>query len=336
MASNPLGTAIASLPPAAVASLREALAAALLQASHGAAAETAAWKARAEAAEADAAALRAGVLRHLQVEAGSVPSTAEALAAVSRACRDPGASDADEGYLRQVCIVQAVREAASAPGTGSLRGEPPASDLSSFVCDLLCSLDCTGGLELPRHACAFVDASFRLLAATPGACGTLCSRLAQQLLAYRPGTGGTDYRSAVTLGLARLCTAPGGDGVCAALLASSAALRDACELCAAAQAAERALPFAAPLPTECVDAHRSLANAFFLVRAVEAALKAVPGCSDRTTMLTAMAAFAKTHAAANAKAKSGALEPRYRLLAAAVSRLTAAANVAALGMLRPA
>jgi hypothetical protein len=121
------------------------------------------------------------------------------------------------------------------------------------------------GEEPPKHATAFLDAAFRLLAASPpsadggsGALGAACGGLCDAVIACGSGggasgaSGAPDCRACVRVALCRLAKTQGVRGARAALLAAAERLRDVTERCAdvarAAAAAPPGVTNAAPAP----------------------------------------------------------------------------------------
>jgi hypothetical protein len=111
------------------------------------------------------------------------------------------------------------------------------------------------GQEPPKHATAFLDAAFRLLAASPasgcadGALEAACGSLCDAVVVFGSGGGGVnaegapDCRACVRASLCRVAKTQGVRGARAALLAAAERLRDVTERCAeAARAAASAPP----------------------------------------------------------------------------------------------
>ncbi len=127
------------------------------------------------------------------------------------------------------------------------------------------------GEEPPKHATAFLDAAFRLLAASPaggGADGALeaaCGSLCDAVVAYGNGggyvnaEGAPDCRACVRASLCRVAKTQGVRGARAARLAAAARRRDG--------------------PGRCAEAARAAASAPPGATHAAAAAAAVPGAS---------------------------------------------------------
>jgi len=189
----------------------------------------------------------------------------------------------------------------------------------------------------PKHALAFEDAAFRFLAASaPGDNDGLkaaCSGLCQAVMSFFDGNGAPDFRGCVRGALCRLVQRGGVRGAAAALAAAAEALRGAAERCAAA-CAETAPASAWQEP----EVQLLYDNSYYMFRVAEAAISALAAprrgagaAADDAAATSAMEAFARVHA--RAARCADALRPRFPLLALALRRVTAAANLCALHLL---
>ena len=188
----------------------------------------------------------------------------------------------------------------------------------------------------PKHALAFEDAAFRFLAASPPGEGdalqAACSGLCDAVVAWPEGSS-PDYRGCVRGALCRLTQRGGVRGAAAALAAAAEALRGAAERCASA-CGDAAPPSAWQEP----EVQRLYDGSYYMFCVAEAAISALAAprrgdgaAADDAAATSAMEAFARVHA--RAARCADALRPRFPLLALALRRVTAAANLCALDLL---
>ena len=187
----------------------------------------------------------------------------------------------------------------------------------------------------PKHVLAFEDAAFRFLAASAegDALATACVGLCDAVSSFDAGGSAPDCRACVRGALCRLAQRGGVRGAAAALAAAAEALRCAAERCAA-PCADGAPEAAA----QDVAVQRLYENSYYSFRVAEAAIAALAAprrgagaAADDAAATSAMEAFARVHA--RAARCADALRPRFPLLALALRRVTAAANLCALYLL---
>lgn len=285
---------------------------------------------------------------------------------------DDGSDDAaDARFLRQLAVVHAVRSGTD--GSASSYAAPVASPfaVSSFLVHLLLVTLC-GAAAPPKHAQAFIDAAFALLSrkrdppsqphkdALAAACDALCAAVAAD--------ESTTQAAAACHALKRAAAPPSSAAFSvplsgAILLAATTKLRAATESCSSVVLASRAAPFCVVSFDPKVRAATEEATALYeashaLYRIALAALTAVAKHAARKAaarsealrsaaaeqqqqnsdadggVLKELEAFARVHATSQRLAP-GLAASRFACLGAAVERLTAAANAAALSIMAP-
>lgn len=311
---------------------------------------------------------------HDQDELGALEAVANACRPLvsGDATDDDGSDDAaDARFLRQLAVVHAVRSGTD--GSASSYAAPLASpfDVGSFLVHLLLVTLC-GAAAPPKHAQAFIDAAFALLSrkrdppsqphkdALASACDALCAAVAADDTTTKAAAACHALKRAAAPPSSAAFSVPLSGAI---LLAAATKLRAATESCSSVVLAFRAAPFCVVSPDPKVRAATEEATALYeashaLYRIALAALTAVAKHAARKAaarsealrsaaaeqqqqnsdadggVLKQLEAFARVHATSQRLAP-GLAASRFACLGAAVERLTAAANAAALSIMAP-